>query len=567
MGRPARRLRYSLRMSFDPRPFRVAGRALQFAACALLVLLMCLAGGVARADDEGAAAAAAASAAASAPGGPDPAVVMVFNRPVALLRAAMPGVSPADRARRAGDEVRRVLRDNGAGQVSTAPYGNSTVVSIDGVGVFLLLPPDLTGGQTVDGVVRALQQAMAEHREARSLPLLLRAGGFALLATLVLALAIGVLRRLRRRLAAALTTLGERHSERLALGGTRLLTGERTLALTRAITAVVFWALLLVAVAEWLGFVLRLFPYTRRWGEQLNESGLELLEQFVGAIAGALPGLAVAIVIFFLARLLLRVFDPFFAQIERGDLTLGWIDRYTVRATRSLVHLGIWLFALAMAYPYLPGADTDAFKGISVVIGLMLSLGSSNVIGQAISGLIIIYSRTLHVGEYVRIGDVEGTVTETSTFAIRIRTGLGEELTLPNSLIVNQVTKNYSRTVKGNGWIIDTTMTIGYDTPWRQVQAMMIEGARRTDGILEAPPPVVFQTALSDFYAEYRLVAQAVPSEPRPRARVLADLHANLQDVFNENGVQIMSPHYLADPAHAKIVPPEHWSPPLSGRR
>jgi small-conductance mechanosensitive channel len=137
---------------------------------------------------------------------------------------------------------------------------------------------------------------------------------------------------------------------------------------------------------------------------------------------------------------------------------------------------------------------------------------------------------------------------------------------LPNTLIVGAVTKNYSRVVKGEGYVVDTVMTIGYDTPWRQVHAMMIEGAKRTEGVLATPSPHVFQTALSDFYVEYRLVAQAIASQPRPRAQVMADLHANLQDVFNENGVQIMSPHYFADPATAKLVPPGMANPPLAGR-
>jgi small-conductance mechanosensitive channel len=323
----------------------------------------------------------------------------------------------------------------------------------------------------------------------------------------------------------------------------------------------------LILAAQWVGFVLSGFPYTRRWGEELNQSGLELAGQFAMAIVGSLPGLVVAILIFFLARGLIGLTTPFFAQVERGDLSLPWIDRYTVRATRGLVHIGIWLFALVMAYPYLPGSETEAFKGISVLLGVMLSLGSSNLIGQSVSGLILTYSRTLHIGEYVRIGDVEGTVTAMGTFAIRIHTGLGEELTLPNTLIVGAVTKNYSRTVKGAGYIIDTVLTIGYDTPWRQVHAMMIEGAKRTEGVLETPAPHVFQTALSDFYVEYRVVAQAITSQPRPRAQVMNDLHANLQDVFNENGVQIMSPHYLGDPAEAKVVPPAHWNPPMVARR
>jgi small-conductance mechanosensitive channel len=201
-----------------------------------------------------------------------------------------------------------------------------------------------------------------------------------------------------------------------------------------------------------------------------------------------------------------------------------------------------------------------------VLIGLMISLGSSSVIGQGASGLILMYARALRRGEYVRIGEHEGTVTEVGMFITRIRTGLGEEINLPNSLVLGSATKNYSRTVKGAGYVVDTTVTIGYDTPWRQVDAMLTEAARRTPGILSDPQPRVFQTALSDFYPEYRLVCQAVPEAPRPRAEVLNALHGNIQDVFNEHGVQIMSPHYRSDPDEAKVVPPDRWYTPPAAR-
>jgi small-conductance mechanosensitive channel len=227
--------------------------------------------------------------------------------------------------------------------------------------------------------------------------------------------------------------------------------------------------------------------------------------------------------------------------------------------TSKLCIGAVWLFAIAMAYPYLPGSDTEAFKGLSVLIGLMLSLGASNLVGQLASGLILTYTRTFHNGEYVRVDEHEGTVVSLGSFTTRIRTGMGEELTISNSQVLGAVTRNYSRAVKGRGFIVDTTVTIGYDTPWRQVNAMLVEAARRTPGVLADPPPHVFQVALSDFYPEYRLVCQAVPSEPRPRAEVMSLLHANVQDVFNEHGVQIMSPHYLGDPAQAKVVPREQW--------
>jgi small-conductance mechanosensitive channel len=169
------------------------------------------------------------------------------------------------------------------------------------------------------------------------------------------------------------------------------------------------------------------------------------------------------------------------------------------------------------------------------------------------------YGRTYRKGEYVRIGDQEGTVTDLGVFTTRIRTGLGEELTISNATVLAGTTRNYSRAVQGQGYVLDTTVTIGYDTPWRQVHAMLEEAARRTPDILQNPLPRIFQTTLSDWYPVYRLVCQARPTEPGPRAAVLSALHANIQDVFNEYGVQIMSPQYFADPMHPKVVPPSGW--------
>jgi small-conductance mechanosensitive channel len=146
-------------------------------------------------------------------------------------------------------------------------------------------------------------------------------------------------------------------------------------------------------------------------------------------------------------------------------------------------------------------------------------------------------------------------------FTTRLRTGLGEELTVSNASILGATTKNYSRTVQGEGFVLDTTITIGYDTPWRQVHALLIEAATRTDGVSLAPAPQVFQTALNDWYPVYRLVCQAMPTEPRPRALLLSALHGNIQDVFNEYGVQIMSPQYFEDPKEPKTVPPAKWYP------
>jgi small-conductance mechanosensitive channel len=192
----------------------------------------------------------------------------------------------------------------------------------------------------------------------------------------------------------------------------------------------------------------------------------------------------------------------------------------------------------------------------------MVSLGGASVIGQAFSGLILMYSRTFRRGDYVRIGDNEGTVTELGMFTTHLRTGLGEEITLSNSVVMAATTKNYSRAVPGTGFVVDTVVTIGYATPWRQVEAMLLEAARRTDDIATKPAPMVRQTALSDYYVEYRLVAYTPLERPVLRAEVLHRLHGNIQDVFNEHSVQIMSPHYVLDPKEPQVVPKDKWFAP-----
>jgi len=346
---------------------------------------------------------------------------------------------------------------------------------------------------------------------------------------------------------------------KVRVGGTELLSHRRTIGFTRNLARMGFWAIVLLLTYEWVGFVLGRFPFTRPWGEQLNAFLIDTTVELLTAIAQAVPELLIVAVIFFLARLATGVLKNFFDGVQSRRINVGWLDADSARPTRRLTNIGVWIFAAAMAYPYIPGSDTDAFKGLSVLVGLMVSIGASGIVGQAAAGLILMYTRTYRPGEYVRLGEHEGTVVEMGMFTTRVRTGLGEELSVPNSFALATVSKNFSRAVKGTGFVLDTTVTIGYDAPWRQVHAMLIEAAGRTPGVLSVPAPHVFQTALSDFYAEYRLVCQAVPGEPRPRAEVLSLLHANVQDVFNEYGVQIMSPHYLGDPASPKVVPRARW--------
>jgi small-conductance mechanosensitive channel len=317
------------------------------------------------------------------------------------------------------------------------------------------------------------------------------------------------------------------------------------------------WTAALLLAYEWAAMVLAFFPYTRPWGESLFDHLLDAVGRIGGGILDALPGLLFVALIFVVTRFVVRIVRAFFESVQSGRVQAGWIDETTARPTGRLLIAIIWLFALVAAYPYIPGSDSEAFKGIGVFVGLMLSIGASGVVNQAVSGLMLMYTKALRPGEYVQVGDTEGTVTSVGFLTTRIETLRNVEVTLPNAYLVGNETRNLSRLAANGGIRVATAVTIGYDTPWRQVQAMLQMAAGRTAKVSQDPPPRVLQTALKDFYVEYTLIV-ATP-QPRDRFAVLNELHGHIQDVFNEFGVQIMSPNYEADPADKKFVPQEQW--------
>ena len=486
--------------------------------------------------------------------------VVIANRTVIVLRGPIAGYSADERARNSMDRIGAALDADPYAQVSFSESEAGTRVQLGDSLAFIVTKIDIDtyAGETPQILAKEsakrLEHAIVERREQHSLRYLAIAAAYAAAATAVYAGLLWLLRWGNRRVGGWVSHAAEEKVRRFQLGSVPVF--------ARRLVTVLAWLLGLTATVWWVAFVLQSFPYTRRWGEDLQINLVDMARQIVLAILGALPGIAFAIVIFFLARLLIRLSATFFDRVENRSLELTWLDHDTVRPTRRIFSFVIWVFALAISYPYLPGAQTEAFKGLSVLIGLMVSLGGAGVIGQAFSGIILMYVRLFRRGDYVRIGDNEGTVTELGMFATRIRTGLGEEISISNASVLAATIKNYSRAVPGTGFVLDTTVTIGYGTPWRQVEAMLKEAARRTEDIAHAPEPVVRQTALSDFYPEYRLIAYSPAESAAVRADILNRLHGNIQDVFNEYGVQITSPHYMTEPRNSHVVPKEKWYPP-----
>lgn len=488
------------------------------------------------------------------------------NRPIVEFRARLLGRTPQERARGTVRRLDELVALRLHSPVESRVVGGVALVSVAGRDAVMVLPADLdaSAGETLEAAGRAaaarLALALAEVSEAHSPRLLLLDALRALAGTLVALLLGGVLWWLRdrvaRRLAAWVDARLVRNLVRDARSDVRRTVEATLVAALGFLSRVIVLGLSVVLLYAWFSFTLRQFPYTRPWGEALRAFVVATLVDLGHGALSALPGLFSVVLIVVITRVVVRLTNALFRSVEQGRLSLPGVYAETAQPTRRLTVALLWLLAVVVAYPYLPGSGSDAFKGVSVFVGLMLSLGSSGLVNQAMSSFMITYSRALRLGDFVRIGEVEGTVVHAGVLATKILTPLNEEITLPNAVVASTTITNYSRH-SGEGVFTGTSVTIGYDTPWRQVEALLLEAAARTAGVRKDPPPRVLQSGLKDFYAEYKLIVAL--DQPAERIPVLSQLHGHVQDAFNEHGVQIMSPNYEADPATPKLVPREQW--------
>jgi small-conductance mechanosensitive channel len=317
--------------------------------------------------------------------------------------------------------------------------------------------------------------------------------------------------------------------------------------------------LVLALAYVYLDFVLSLFPWTRLLSRRLADYVLNPLEKIGLAIVNFIPNLIIIILIVVVARIGLKLVRSFFLAIEKKDITIRGFDHDWAMPTYKIVRVLIIVLCAVFIYPYAPGSGSMAFKGISVFAGLLISLGASSAISNIIAGYTMTYRRAFRVGDLVKVGDHLGAVTGMRLLVTHLRTPKNEEVIVPNSLILNSEIINYTSLAQDRGLILHTGVTIGYDVPWRQVNALLLMAAEKTPGILREPAPFVYQKSLGDFYVEYEL--NAFTNSPLIMMKAYSDLHKNILDAFNEYGVQITSPNYVLDPENLKIVPKEKWYP------
>jgi small-conductance mechanosensitive channel len=493
------------------------------------------------------------------------------NRPIVTLRARVLGRDPVERARGATRILDDLVDQHISGPVESRTIDAGNVITVASRTVLGVTPLDIDelSGETMDGVtgqtIVRLQHALNEAMEARTPGRLIAATALGSAGLVVGALLLWMISRAHKRFVERLAGVAEQKITQSGFADVSSLRASRLLEFQRGLMTSIAVVLGLLVVYGTLTFVLRRFPYTRPWGESMRGFLVSTFETIGGGIVHAIPGLFTVVVIFVITRFVSRLMGFWFKAVEEGRVQTRWIYPETSQTTRRLAAIILWLFAIVVAYPYMPGSGTEAFKGVSVFLGLMVTFGSSGLVNQIMSGLMLTYSRALRLGDVVRIGDIEGTVIHLGVLSTKVRSFRGEECTIPNAVVVGQTTTDYSRFADTGQVFTPTSVTIGYDAPWRQVQALLLSAAERTAGVRKEPGPFVLQVSLEDFYVKYSLFV-CLEHQGR-RALTLHELHANIQDLFNEYGVQIMSPHYENDPEAPKVVPRKNWhAAPAAGQ-
>lgn len=415
-----------------------------------------------------------------------------------------------------------------------------------------------------------IADAVRSYRAERMPHTLLIHGIYVLIATALVILASWTVVRATGGLDAQLERRYRSHLEVLQIHKLMIITAEQLWAAIVGFLRAIRVLMLLVIFYVYLQLALGLFPWTRSFANRLSDIVVDPLSTIGAALIGFVPDLVFLAVLVVITRYLVKLARLFFDALANRRLRLKQFEPEWAWPTYRIVRLSIIIFAIVVAYPYIPGSSTAAFKGISILVGVIVSLGSSTVIANIVAGYTMTYRRAFRNGDLIKVQDTLGHVLEMRLLVTRVRSFKNEEVVIPNSLILSSEVVNYTAFARKQGLILHTTVSIGYEVPWRQVEAMLRIAAERTEGVLKDPPPFVLQRELGDFAVVYEVNGYC--DEPSRMPAIYTGFHHNILDVFNEYEVQIMTPAYESDPHEPKVVPKSRLyaspaSPPTADKR
>jgi len=458
-------------------------------------------------------------------------------------------------------DPQKIKVDDDAG-VATVRYGDQLVVTInDAEAKGSGLPRRPLAMQ----YARLVGEKVALAREQHTVRYLWRAAAWAGATVLLYVALLWLVVRATRWGVTTLKTVAASRIKGIKIQQSQILRGERLVALlvstVRALRNVLLGVLTYLTLAK----VFRFFPWTRQHGDRLLGYITSPLVAIGRAVLNYLPNAFYIFVILVAIHFVQRFVHIVAVEVERGRIRLPGFYPEWAQPTYKIVRILIYAFAAVMIYPYLTGESSPAFKGISVFLGVLFSLGSTSAVANFVAGVILIYTRGFRVGDWVTIGENTGEVAHTSMLATHLRTIRNEEITIPNSVVLSSFVTNFSLQAEDRGVVLHTSVTIGYDAPWRTIHQLLIDAALRTKYVLHDPQPFVLQSDLLDSNVRYEI--NAYTDHPLQMPFIYSELHANIQDSFFEAGVEIMSPvfHALRDGNHVampgKYLPKDYRAP------
>ncbi len=389
-----------------------------------------------------------------------------------------------------------------------------------------------------------IHDEVARYKHETSFKTLAREVGLAFLVLLLIGVLIFLISRLFRWIARKIEAQEEKRIKGIKLKEYTLFDAKKQIGVLLLANKILKWLFISLALYIALPLLFAIFPWTQHFTDELFGFVLNPIKNILSAFWDFVPNLITIIIIVIVFRYILKGVNFFKEEIAKGNLEITGFYPDWAAPTYSIIRILINAFMFVVIFPYLPGSDSPIFKGVSVFLGFLFTFGSAGSLSNIIAGLVLTYMRLFTIGDRVKIGDVTGDVIEKSPLVTRVRTIKNEIISIPNSSVMNSHTINYSSDAPANGLIIHTTVTIGYDVPWKDMYAALIDAALRTELILKEPQPFVLQTSLEDFYVAYQI--NAYVREANKQAVIYSNLHQNIQDVCNERGIEILSPHYRA---------------------
>ena len=496
--------------------------------------------------------------------------VMLDGKPLFFIRRGVSSFSAEERANAITRRIERIAQNDSIPienlTIEQIPDDNSLYLSVDQEVILTVTKQDAKAYRSTPELLaqqalQKIQVAIAQYRQDRKPEQLLKNIIYTVISTFAFLIISFAVIKISGKLFPFIRRLIESLTPGIKIGNVEIISSSNISFFWLRVLRIIRLLVLFLLLFNYATFVLRLFPWTRVFGESILGYFYQSLELVLSSIGQYLPNAFIIAIIIFITYYLIRLIKPFFTAIERGNLVIPGFYTDWAKPTYNLLLVIIIALAAIVAFPYLPGFDSPAFRGVSVFLGLLLSLGSTSAIANVIGGIILIYTRAFRIGDHIQVGEVIGDLIEKNFLVIRICTPTNKIITIPNSSLLSSNVINFSISSRelNRNLIIQTTITLGYDLPWRKAHTTLIEAALETVHILKEPAPFVLQTSLDNFYISYQL--NAYTNQPNLMVIIYSELHQNIQDKCNEAGIEILSPSYTSLRDGNTTTIPENYLP------